>query len=212
MPDSNTPGDSIETLRARIQRLDSSGLDLMFREARSFKKWQDRSVEPAVLQELYELMKFGPTSQNSNPGRIFFLCSEEAKARAVPALHEGNVPKVKSAPVVAIIAYDTEFYEYLPRLFPAKDTSGMYRSNPEKAESTAFRNSSLQGAYFMLAARALGLDVNGISGFHNEKIDAEFFTDGRCKSNFLCCLGYGDTDGLHPRGPRLDFDEACEIL
>ena len=114
--------------------------------------------------------------------------------------------------MLAIVAYDTQFFEYLPQLFPAKDTSPLYRANPAKTESTAFRNSSLQGAYFMLAARALGLDVNGISGFHNEIIDSEFFSDGRYKSNFLCCLGYGEIEGLHPRGPRLDFEEACDIL
>lgn len=212
MPKTNHQTGAIENLRDRIQRLDSDGLDLIFREARSFKKWQDREVEISDLQELYELMKWGPTSQNSNPGRIVFLRSEEAKNRAIPALHEGNIPKIKASPAVAIIAYDTQFYEYLPQLFPAKDTSGMYRANPAKAESTAFRNSSLQGAYFMLAARALGLDVNGISGFHNDIIDKEFFSDGRYKSNFLCCLGYGESDGLHPRGPRLDFDEVCEVL
>lgn len=212
MSDTKTPTEAVAEMRARIQRLDDGGLDLIFREARSFKKWQERKVDTTTLGELYEVMKWGPTSQNSNPGRILFLHSEEAKQRAIPALHEGNIPKIQAAPLVAIIAYDTQFFEYLPKLFPAKDTSGMYRENPAKAESAAFRNSSLQGAYFMLAARAIGLDVNGISGFHNGIIDETFFADGRFKSNFLCCLGYGDTEGLHPRGPRLEFDEVCEVL
>lgn len=212
MSDTKTPAEAIEELRSRIQYLDDDGLDLIFREARSFKKWQEREVDTATLSELYEVMKWGPTSQNSNPGRILFLHSEEAKQRAIPALHEGNIPKIQAAPLLAIIAYDTQFFEYLPKLFPAKDTSGMYRDNPAKAESTAFRNSSLQGAYFMLAARAIGLDVNGISGFHNKIIDETFFPDGQYKSNFLCCLGYGDTEALHPRGPRLGFDEVCEVL
>ncbi|QXD26176.1 malonic semialdehyde reductase [Opitutia bacterium ISCC 51] len=212
MSENSTPGDAIKNLRDRIQNLDHNGLDLLFRNARSFKKWQDREVENSVLRELYEVMKWGPTSQNSNPARYLFLKSEEAISRTIPSLHEGNIPKVKVSPVVAIIAYDTQFFEYLPKLFPIKDVSGLYRDNPEKAESTAFRNSSLQGAYFMLAARALGLDVNGISGFHNDIIDKEFFADGRYKSNFLCCLGYGETEGLHPRGPRMDFDEVAEIL
>ena len=212
MSKTNPQAEAVANLRNRIQRLDNDGLDLIFREARSFKKWQDREVESSVLHELYDIMKWGPTSQNSNPGRIVFLKREDAKNRAIPALHEGNIPKVKTSPVLAIVAYDTQFFEYLPQLFPAKDTSPLYRANPAKAESTAFRNISLQGAYFMLAARALGLDVNGISGFHNEIIDSEFFSDGRYKSNFLCCLGYGEIEGLHPRGPRLDFEEACEIL
>ncbi len=212
MSERTTPGEAIEKLRNRIQNLDKNGLDLIFREARSFKKWQDRVVEDSVLQELFEVMKWGPTSQNSNPARYLFLKSEEAKNRTISALHEGNIPKIKASPMIAIIAYDTQFYEYLPDLFPVKDVSGLYRENPAKAESTAFRNSSLQGAYLMLAARAIGLDVNGISGFHNEVIDEAFFADGRYKSNFLCCMGYGDTEGLHPRGPRLGFDTMCEIL
>jgi 3-hydroxypropanoate dehydrogenase len=141
------------------------------------------------------------------PGALFI--PEKRKSQESD---EGNIPKVKASPIVAIIAYDTQFYEYLPELFPVKDVSGLYRENPAKAESTAFRNSSLQGAYLMLAARAIGLDVNGISGFHNEVIDEAFFADGRYKSNFLCCMGYGDTEGLHPRGPRLGFDTVCEIL
>ncbi len=212
MSENNTPAEAVDNLRNRIQRLDDNGLDLIFREARSFKKWQNREVEPAVLRELHAIMKFGPTSKNCNPARFLFLCSEVAKNRTLPALDKGNVPKIKMSPVVAIIAYDTQFFEHLPRLFPVMDASGFYRDNPAEAESTAFRNSSLQGAYFMLAARALGLDVNGISGFNNQKIDTEFFADGRYKSNFLCCLGYGDTEELHPRGPRLDFDEVCEVL
>lgn len=212
MSENKTPAEAVENLRSRIQRLDNNGLDLVFREARSFKKWQSREVEPAVLQELHAVMKFGPTSKNCNPARFLFLSSEDAKNRTLSALDTGNLPKIKAAPVVAIIAYDTQFFEQLPRLFPVMDARAIYQNNPAEAESTAFRNSSLQGAYFMLAARALGLDVNGISGFDNQKIDTEFFADGRLKSNFLCCLGYGETEGLYPRGPRLDFDEVCEVL
>ena len=212
MSENKTPAEAVENLRARIQRLDDNGLDLLFREARSFKRWQSREVEPTILHELHEVMKFGPTSKNCNPARFLFLCSEDAKNRTLPALDKGNVPKIKAAPVVAIIAYDTQFFEQLLRLFPVMDARAIYRNDPVEAESTAFRNSSLQGAYLMLAARSLGLDVNGISGFDNQKIDAEFFADGQYKSNFLCCMGYGDTEGLHPRGPRLDFDEVCQIL
>ena len=145
MSENKNPAEAVENLRGRIRHLDDNGLDLIFREARSFKKWQRREVETNVLRELHEVMKFGPTSQNSNPGRFLFLRSEGAKNRALPALAEGNVPKIKAAPVVAVIAYDTQFFEHLPRLFPVKDTSGIYRDNPAKAESTAFRNSSLQG-------------------------------------------------------------------
>ena len=212
MSKTNPQAEAVANLRNRIQRLDNDGLDLIFREARSFKKWQDREEESSVLHELYDIMMWGPTSQNSNPGRIVFLKREDAKNRAIPALHEGNIPKVKPSPVLAIVAYDTQFFEYLPQLFPAKDTSPLYRANPAKAESTAFRNSSLQGAYFIIAARALGLDCGSISGFKNAMVDELFFAGTPVKSNFISNIGYGNHSKVYRKFNRFDFDDVCEIL
>lgn len=193
------------------QTLSDQALDQLFREARSFNAWQEREVSDELLHELYELMKWGPTSANSSPARIVFVKSEEAKQRLKPSLAEGNVEKSMSAPVVAIIGMDMEFYEQLPKLFPHTDARSWFAGKPAKIEENAMRNSSLQGAYLMLAARALGLDCGPMSGFDNAKLEEAFFPDGKVKANFICALGYGSSDKLYPRGPRLGFDEACRI-
>ena len=192
--------------------LNDSGLDLLFREARTHSHWLDGEVSDVLLQALYDLAKMPPTSANCSPMRVLFLRSRTAKERLRPALMEGNVDKTMSAPATAIIAYDTGFYELLPRLFPHEDARAWFAGNEALIEETAFRNGTLQGAYFMLAARALGLDCGPMSGFDREAVDREFFPGGRVKSNFLCNLAYGDAGKLHPRSPRLDFDDACEIL
>lgn len=192
--------------------LDTRTLDQLFRTARTYNGWQDRPVSDAQLERIYELMKWGPTSANSSPARVLFLRSEAAKRRLEPALAPGNRDKTLSAPVTAIVAQDLAFYEKLPKLFPHTDARSWFTGNPALAAETAFRNSSLQGAYLMLAARAVGLDVGAMSGFDNEKVDAEFFPDGRVKSNFLVNIGYGDEASLFPRSPRLSFREAARIL
>ncbi len=207
------------------QPLDDASLDLLFRQARTFTAWQDKPVSDETLKQIYELMKWGPTSANCCPARILFLRTPEAKQRLLPALSPGNVGKTMKAPVTAIIGYDGKFYEQLPKLFPHTDARAWFANTPELAEITARRNSSLQGAYFMMAARALGLDCGPMSGFDQAKVDHEFFPaekrpdfayeyfpDSHIKTNFLCNLGYGDPAGLHPRNPRLAFDEACKLL
>lgn len=193
--------------------LDDRTLDQLFRTARTYPTWQDRPVTDAQLRELYELLKWGPTSMNCLPGRFVFLRTPAAKARLEPALMAGNVGKVQAAPVTVILAQDSRFFEHLPALWPhSRDAGEMFASNAALAEATAFRNATLQGAYLILAARALGLDVGPMSGFDNAKVDAEFFPDGRFRSNFLANLGYGDGRGLHPRGLRLAFEEAALLL
>ena len=194
------------------QQLESPSLDVLFREARTYTAWLDRPVADETLRQLYELLKWGPTSANSGPARIVFLRSPEAKQRLVPALSPTNVDKTLTAPVTAIIAYDLRFYEQLPKLFPNNPAmKGIFEKAPDLASITALRNSSLQGAYLILAARSIGLDCGPMSGFDNAKVDAEFL-GGSVRSNFLCNLGYGDKSKLYPRNPRLDFDEACVLL
>jgi 3-hydroxypropanoate dehydrogenase len=192
--------------------LNDDALDLLFRSARSHKAWLDRPVSGDLLRRVYDLARLGPTSANCSPMRVLFLTSRAAKERLRPALSPNNVDKTMQAPVTAIVAHDLEFHEQLPRLFPAADMRANFVGKPELIAVTAFRNGTLQGAYLMLAARALGLDCGGMSGFDNAKVDAEFFPDGRVKSNFLCNLGYGDPGKLGPRGPRLPFDEVCRII
>ncbi len=165
-----------------------------------------------LLLQIYNLMKWGPTSANSSPARIVFVKSTEAKAKLLPCMAAGNVEKTKAAPVTAIIAQDMEFYEKLPKLFPFADARSWFAGNKPFIESTAFRNSTLQGAYFIIAARSVGLDCGPMSGFDNAKVDAAFFEGTTWKSNFICNLGYGDSSKLHPRAPRLEFNEACKIL
>ena len=194
--------------------LDAAGLDLLFLRARTQNGWLPTPVSEDELRRLWDIVKMGPTSANSLPARCVFLRTPAAKARLLPALSPGNVDKTKQAPVTAIIGYDTRFFEWMPKktFTHRPDMAENYAKNSALAEITAFRNGTLQGAYFLLAARALGLDVGGMSGFDNAKVDAEFFPDGRHKSNFLINLGYGDESKLHPRGPRLSFEEACRIL
>ena len=188
-------------------------LDKLFLRARTHYSWKNKNIDEKILQNLYDLVKNCPTSANSEPMRIVFLKSKESKERIKPFLTEGNVEKTLTASVVTIIAYDSKFYEYLPKLFPHNPGMKKVLSNPpEKAEATAFRNSTLQGGYFMLAARALGLDVGPMSGFDNAGVDKEFFPDGEFKSNFLCNLGYGDETKLLDRLPRFEFSEVCKIL
>ena len=188
-----------------------SSIQQLFTAARTHHAWQDKPVEDGLLQEIYDLAKWGPTSANASPLRIVFVKSKSAKEKLLPAIAGPNVEQVLAAPVTAIIAYDQKFYDQLPTLFPAYDMRPMFVANPSMSEQTAFRNSSLQGAYFILAARALGLDAGPMSGFDNAKLDQAFFENSSWKSNFLCNIGYGDAAKLHPRGPRLGFDEACVI-
>ncbi|NNG05374.1 MAG: malonic semialdehyde reductase [Inquilinus sp.] len=191
--------------------LPDDGLDLLFREARTHNGWVDKPVGEVLLEAIYDLAKWGATSANCSPMRVVFVVSAEAKARLKPYLAEGNVDKTMAAPATAIVAYDSQFYDHLPTLFPHADARSWFAGNPALIEETAVRNGSLQGAYLMIAARALGLDCGPMSGFDKAKLDAEFFPDGRFKSNFICNLGYGDREKLHPRSPRLSFDDACQI-
>ena len=195
--------------------LTPEALDIIYREARTHRHWIDQAVDDDLLRELYHLAKWGPTASNMCPMRLVFVKSKEAKERLKPTLSAGNVEQTMTAPVCAIVAQDSRFYEFMPKLSPHNPKVGEHFARPEYAEAArtnAFRNSTLQGAYLILAARALGLDAGPMSGFDNDKVDAEFFPDGRYKSNFLLNLGYGDTSRLHPRAPRLEFDETCKII
>jgi len=206
--------------------LGDGALDQLFREARTYGTWLDEPVGDDVLRRLYDLLKFAPTSANCSPVRILFLRTREAKERLRPLLSPGNVDKTMTAPVTAIIGYDQRFFEKMPKLFPHNPgMRDLFASSPELAETTAFRNGTLQGAYFILAARSLGLDCGPMSGFDNAKVDEEFFgplcretpateVPAICpmRSNFLCNLGYGDPARLFPRSPRLEFEEACRLL
>jgi 3-hydroxypropanoate dehydrogenase len=193
--------------------LSDGGLDLIFRKARTHNVWLDRPVEDALLRQVYDLARMGPTSANMCPMRIVFVRSREAKEKLKPALDPGNVDKTMKAPVTAIVGMDVHFYEQLPKLFPHADAKAWFKDLPENVlEYIALRNGSLQGAYLMLAARALGLDCGPMSGFNNAKVDEAFFAGTTVKSNFLCNLGYGDASKLYPRSPRLTFEEACKVV
>jgi len=212
MPQSSEPQSS-EPQSGEHEPLDAVALERIFLAGRTHNAWQDKLVAPALLTRLYDLMKMAPTSANCSPARLVFVASAEGKAKLLPHLMEDNRKKTETAPVCVILAYDTQFYELLPQLFPHNlDAVNWFSGSAEFAEQTAFRNSSLQGGYLMLAARALGLDVGAMSGFDPAGVDAAFFPDGRFKTNFLCNLGYGDPAGLFPRSPRLAFDDACEIV
>ncbi|AWM88776.1 malonic semialdehyde reductase [Microvirga sp. 17 mud 1-3] len=192
--------------------LPDDAIDQIFREARTFRWWEDRPLAPETLRAIADLAKLGPTSANSSPGRFVFVVSADAKEKLRPHLDEGNVRQTMSAPATAIVAYDTEFYEKLGFLAPnSPDAPSWFAGKPKAIEETAFRNSSLQGAYLILAARALGVDCGPMSGFDRKGVDAAFFPDGRIKSNFLINLGYGLREKLHPRQPRFSFDEFCRI-
>jgi 3-hydroxypropanoate dehydrogenase len=192
--------------------ISDDALDRIFRQARTHRSWTGEPVSDVVLQAAYDLARMAPTSANCSPMRVVFLRSRAAKERLKPALSEGNVQQTMTAPVTAVIAYDLRFYDLLPRLHPFADARGWYVGKDELARATAFRNGALQGAYFIIAARAVGLDCGPMSGFDNAKVDAEFFPDGRVRSNFLCNLGYGDGSVLFPRSPRFSFDEMARIV
>jgi 3-hydroxypropanoate dehydrogenase len=193
-------------------QLSDAALDQLFRQARTYNAWTDRPVDDALLHQLYDLLKFGPTSANTSPMRLVFVKSPEAKAKLSPFLSEANRAKTMEAPVTAIVAADHEFYEHLPRLFPHADARSWFVGSQSMIDQTAFRNSTLQGAYLILAARALGLDTGPMSGFDNAGVDAAFFAGTPVKSNFLVNLGYGDgSRNLFPRSPRLDFDQAARF-
>ena len=187
-------------------------LDQIFLEARTHNKWQARAVPESLLRRLADTAKLGPTSANMSPVRILFIQSKAAKERLAPLMSEGNRPKVIAAPVTAIIAYDLEFYDKLPKLFPHNLEARSWFAGKPGSEEHAFRNSSLQGAYFIIAARALGLDTGPMSGFDAAGVNKEFFPDGKTKANFVCNLGYGDPEGVMPRSPRFAFEEFCSIL
>ena len=195
-----------------MTRISDAALGQILRDARTHSAWRPEPVPVELLKEVYELARMGPTSANSCPARLLFLTTPEAKARLAPALAPANVEKTKTAPVNLIVASDTEFYEKLPKLFPQRDMRSVFAGNAGLIEETMLRNGSLQGAYFILAARALGLDCGPMSGFDKEKVNKEFFPDGKWKANFLCNVGRGDASKLFPRNPRLDFEEACRVL
>jgi 3-hydroxypropanoate dehydrogenase len=192
--------------------LDDLALNQLFRDARTHNAWQDKPVTEETLRQLYDLLKWGPTAANSCPARFVFLLSPQAKARLKPTLAEGNVEKTMCAPVTVIIAQDMAFYEHLPTLFPHTDARAWFVGNPVAIEKNAFRGSSLQAAYLIMAARALGLDCGPMSGFDADKLNAEFFPDGQWQVNFICNLGYGNPTALYPRNPRLNFEQACRFL
>lgn len=187
-------------------------LDTLFTTARTHNAWQDKPVSDTQLQQMYDLMKWGSTSANCSPARVIFVKGAAEKAKLLDCMAPGNVEKTKTAPVTAIIGMDMEFYEQLPKIFPHADARSWFVGNQPLIDATAFRNSSLQGAYLMLAARAIGLDCGPMSGFDPEKLNATFFAGTSVKVNFVCNIGYGDADKVFPRSPRLSFDEACKIV
>jgi 3-hydroxypropanoate dehydrogenase len=193
-------------------KLDAAALDTLFRSARTQNKWTDAPVTDEELHELYDLLKFGPTSANSSPARFVFVRSPESKAKLKQALSAGNTEKTMLAPVTVIVAHDPKFYDHLPRLFPHADAKSWFAGNWSLADATAFRNGTLQGAYLILAARALGIDSGAMSGFDSAKVDELFFADSGFKSNFLINLGHGDPAGVMERLPRFDFDEVAKIV
>ncbi|MCC7017432.1 MAG: malonic semialdehyde reductase [Rhodospirillales bacterium] len=191
--------------------LNSAALDQLFLEARTYNAWKPEPIPEATLRRLWNIARMGPTSANCSPARIVFVTSKAAKEKLKPALIPTNVEKTMTAPATAIIGHDLEFFEHLPKLFPHTDARSWFAGNRPLIETTAFRNGTLQGAYLILAARALGLDCGPMSGFDNAMVDKLFFPEGRVKSNFLCNLGHGDAKNLFPRSPRFTFEEACRI-
>jgi 3-hydroxypropanoate dehydrogenase len=199
-------------LRSRIDRLSDDAIDLILREARSHYAWTDRPIPDSLLRELYDITISGPTSMNTLPARFVFVKSAEGKARLAKSLKPQNVPKMMGAPITVIVAYDLEFWKELPFLFPHDDRRHLFEGKPEHSADTAFRNGTLQGAYLMIAARALGLDVGAMSGFSNQIVDYEFFKGTSLKSNFLCNIGYADETALFQKLPRFSFDQACTVV
>jgi len=199
-------------LRKRKPELDEDSIDLIIRGARSHYAWLDKPVPKALLEKIYAITAAGATSMNTCPARFTFVTSVEGKERLAKSLKEKNIEKMKSAPVTAILAYDLTFWEHLPYLFPHEDRRGLFKGKDKFIEDTAFRNSTLQGAYFMIAARSVGLDVGAMSGFSNDIVDEEFFKGTTLRSNFLCNIGYADETALFQKLPRFSFDEACSYL
>lgn len=191
--------------------IDAQCLDQLFFDARTHNEWQDRPVSDELLRELFDVLRWAPTSANCSPARIVFVKTPEAKAKLLPALIEGNVEKTRTAPVTAIIGHDLEFHEYLPKLFPHTDARSWFAGNQPLIEATAFRNGSLQGAYLIMAARALGLDCGPMSGFDADQVNEAFFAGSTIRANFLCNLGYGRSEALFPRSPRFEFEDVCRI-
>ena len=191
--------------------LDDAGLNLLFRDARTHSKWQAEPVADEIVKEIFDLMKMAPTSANCSPARFVFVTSEVGKEKLKPALSAGNLEQTMTAPVTAIIAHDMEFYEHLPKLYPPADAKSWFTGNDTLITETAFRNGTLQGAYMMMAVRALGLDCGAMSGFDEGKLNAAFFPDGRFKVNFLCNIGHGDDEKVYPRTPRFHFDDVCQM-
>lgn len=195
-----------------VRRLDDAGLDLLFRDARSIQRFDGRAIPDALLRELYDLLKLGPTGFNAQPARYLFIRSAAGKQRLAPALSSGNRDKTLAAPLNVVVAWDSRFHEHLPEQFPAYDAQAFFNGAPDWIEPTARTNATLQAAYLIVSARALGLDVGPMSGFKPERIDAEFFPDGRYRALLLANLGYGERDGLPGRGPRLTFEQVAELL
>ncbi|MDC3244991.1 malonic semialdehyde reductase [Gammaproteobacteria bacterium] len=207
-----TAQETFSNLKNNTDSLNETQLNLLFGEARSMNGWQEKDVSDELIRSIYELTKMGPTSTNCCPARFKFIKSEEQKLKLKESLLPNNIDKVMSAPVIAIIGFDLDFSDNMGKLFPHMDVTPMYKGNEIMNHSTAFRNSSLQGAYFMMVSRALGLDCGPMSGFNNAMVDEVFFNGTNIKSNFLCCIGYGDPSKIFMRLPRLDFDEVCEII
>ncbi|OSP54870.1 malonic semialdehyde reductase [Pseudoruegeria sp. SK021] len=203
---------AVRAVRAAKDQLDAASIDLILRDARSHYAWTDKPVPDALLREIFDITIAGPTSMNTCPARFVFVRGASAKERLAKSLKAKNIDKMMAAPVTAIIAYDPKFWTELPFLFPHEDRRPNFEGKPEHCETTAFRNSSLQGAYFMIAARAVGLDVGAMSGFSNAVVDAEFFAENGWKSNFLCNIGYADESALFQKLPRFDFDQICSII
>lgn len=203
---------AVRDLRSRLARLGDAEIDLILRDARSHYAWSDRPVSEDLLREIYEITIAGPTSMNTCPARFVFVTTDAAKERLAKSLKAKNIEKMKSAPVTAIIAWDPLYWQRLDFLFPHEDRKHLFAGKETYAHDTAFRNSTLQGAYFMIAARAVGLDVGAMSGFSNDIVDQEFFGQNGWKSNFLCNLGYADETALFQKLPRFDFDDVCEVI
>ena len=203
--------DDIRALRCEINHLDQGSIDLILTRARSHYAWKDTPVTDAQVAQMYDIVKMGSTSMNSCPARFIFVRSKEGKERLAKSLKPANVPKMANAPLTVIVAYDTEFWQALPKLFPHEDRRHLFEGKPEYCEDTAYRNSTLQGGYLMIAARAIGLDVGAMSGFSNAVVDEEFFAGTTLKSNFLCNIGTADESALFQRLPRFSFDEACSF-
>lgn len=199
-------------LKSKITRLDDASIELILTSARSHYAWTNKPIGDEIIGQLYDIVKMGSTSMNGCPARFVFVKSQEGKERVAKSLKPANIPKMMGAPLTVIVAYDTEFWQELPRLFPHEDRRHLFKDKVEYSEETAFRNSTLQGGYLMIAARALGLDIGAMSGFSNHIIDEEFFSGTTVKSNFLCNIGYADETALFQRLPRFNFDDVCEVV